>query len=131
MLTSVLEIFPTLADREGKKQAIRGNLSIELPGHLYHVALEKMRGHVTKQKYLAEVVKECIARMPEEFENPKAMFAAHTLSMPESMIPAFYKDYKGLLEKYMATSPESDEHLEILQVCLQALPFTLPPNPQE
>lgn len=93
-----------------------------LENNKYHIVVERIRGGLAKQKYLADIFMECSRRMQDEFHNPLAMFTAHTLSVPRSMVPTFFEEYKQLLEKYMGFDNVEND-LEIMQVCSQAIPM--------
>lgn len=92
------------------------------PDGKYHIVFERVNGNLVKQRYLKDAFSECFKRMDREFENPYAMFSAHTISIPHSLISTFYDDYKTLVDRYM-TYDCNEEQLEILQVCTQAVPL--------
>lgn len=88
----------------------------------YHFVFERVNGVLTKQRYLKEAFAVATQRMVSDFDHPLALFKSHTLSLPKAMIPALFKEYNELLEKYMSFAVVGEE-LEILQVCTQAIPL--------
>lgn len=89
----------------------------------YHIVFERVSGALSKQKFLKDVFEEGLQRLSREFDNPHAHFSAHTVSMPSSMVPRFFDEYKALVEKYMGYDLDGGE-VEILQVCAQAFPVS-------
>ena len=88
----------------------------------YHFVFHRVNGALSKQRYLKEVFAVCTQRLVSDFDHPLALFNAHTLTLPKAMVPALFNEYKELLEKYMAYAAEGEE-LEMLQVCIQAVPL--------
>lgn len=88
----------------------------------YHLVFERVNGSLAKQRYIKDVSAEIQKRIGSEFDNPLAMFSAHTLSIPSHLVANFYDEYKKLADRYMSYSAEDPNELEILQVCCQAVP---------
>lgn len=94
----------------------------ETPEQCYHIVFERVNATLVKQRYIREVSSECHRRIVKDFDDTRAMFTAHTLSLPTPMIRHFYDEYKQLVEKYMSYSSDPKD-LEVLQVCCQSVPL--------
>lgn len=88
----------------------------------YHIVFERVNGSLTKQRFIQSTAVECQKRIASSFDDPRAMFTAHTLSIPDHLIAKFYDDYKSLVDSYMSYESSFDDNIEILQVCCQSVP---------
>ncbi len=102
---------------------LKAGIITETPDHKYHIIFERVNGSLVKQRYLKEVFDECTKRITSEFENPLALFTAHTISLPRTSVKPFYDEYKDLLEKYMSIEGTDRSNAEILQICMQSVPM--------
>jgi transcriptional regulator with XRE-family HTH domain len=87
-----------------------------------HFIFDQMTSHLSKKNYVVQTFSEVMKRIETDYENPQALFSVKTLAMEPRLLRAFGKDYKTLLEKYMArpNADNADSQRDILQVTFSA-----------
>lgn len=93
------------------------------PEERLHLVFNKVAPSVSPRDFVKNVLAETLRRLPAAYGKDDSFFTTHAFSLPEASLEDLRREFKELVEKFMAQAADDPENLKVIQLSCQFFTF--------